>query len=73
MGEHRIEAVRWMKVNLTDEAKICLAIRMPDGSTELIINQNALAKIDYILAAYDDELRLKANPAIEIIDWMIYS
>ena len=73
MGEHRNEEFKFMQETLLPEAKICLAIRMPDGSTELIINENALAKVAYVLQAYDEELRLKANPAIEILSWMIYT
>jgi len=57
---------------LLDTAKICLAIKMPDGNTELIINQNAKAKIDYIRNAYDDDLRLKNNNDIQIVNYMFY-
>lgn len=73
MGEHRNEEFKYILENCTEEAKICLAIKMSDGSTELIINQNAKKKAEYILAAYDEELRLKGNPAIEIVSWMIYT
>ena len=58
---------------LLDSAKICLAIRMPDGNTELIINQSAKAKLDYIRNAYDDDLRLKNNTDIYIVNYMIYA
>lgn len=36
---------------------------------EVIINPriNAQVKLDYYAAMYDDELRLKANPAVKII------
>lgn len=57
---------------LLDTAKICLAIKMPDGNTELIINQNAKNKIDYIRDAYDDDLRLKSCIDIQIISYMFY-
>ena len=43
------------------------ATQLPTGFIELAVNQNAeniKAKIDYILSAYDEEMRLKTNPAI---------
>lgn len=49
---------------LLDTAKICLAIKMPDGSTELIINQNAKSKIDYIRNARG-RYRMNIEKAIE--------
>lgn len=58
--------------DLLDTAKVCLAIKMPDGSTELIINQNAKTKIDYIRNAYDDDLKLKNNGDIQIVSYMFY-
>ena len=58
---------------LSDDAKICLAIHMPDGNTELIINQSAKAKINYIRNAYDDDLHLKNNTDIYIVNYMIYA
>ena len=57
---------------LLDTAKICLAVKMPDGSNELIINQNAKAKLDYIRTAYDDDLRLKSCSDIQIVSYMFY-
>jgi hypothetical protein len=57
---------------LTAEHKICLAIEMPDGSTELIINQNAQEKLRYIERAYDNSLHLKSAPQIRIQSWMFY-
>ena len=58
--------------DLLETAKICLAIKMPDGSTELIINQNAKTKIDYIRNAYDEDLKLKNNGEIQIVNYMFY-
>lgn len=57
---------------ITDTAKIVVAINMPDGSTELIINENAKHKIEYIMKAYNDDLQLISNPAISIQNWMVY-
>lgn len=60
------------KDELLDKAKIVLAIKMPDGNTELIINQNAIEKLNYIEKAYDENLRLKNNPNISIESYMFY-
>ena len=57
---------------ILEDSKICLAIKMPDGSVELIINSNVKSKLDYIRNSYDDNLCLKANSVIQIINYMIY-
>lgn len=58
---------------LSSNAKIVLAIKMPDGSTELIVNQNALDKLNYVEKAYNDDLKLKTNSNIEIVSYMFYA
>ena len=48
------------------------AVKLPTGAIELAINNaNIPAKIDYILEAYDDEMRLKSNPAIVMQQLMV--
>lgn len=44
--------------------KIVLGIRMPDGSKEIIINDNVDAKVNYISQKYDDDLRMKGAPIV---------
>jgi hypothetical protein len=51
--------------------KIALIIKMPDKSTELIINSEVESKVNYIKNAYNDDLQLKNNNEIEIIDYVI--
>lgn len=47
-------------------SKIILGIRMPDGSKEIIVNDNVAAKVEYIGQKYDGDLRMKGAPiAIE--------
>lgn len=49
-----------------NHSKIILGIRMPDGSKEIIINDNVAAKVEYLGQKYDDDLRMKgASIAIE--------
>lgn len=47
-------------------------LKMPFGSFETIINsQNLDEKVNYILNAYDNDLRLKTYEDIQIIDYII--
>ena len=42
---------------------IVTAVKLPTGAIELAVNnENIAEKIDYILEAYDDQMRLKTNP-----------
>lgn len=48
------------------------AVKLPTGAIELSINQHMIEeKIDYILNAYDDEMRLKTNPEIVMQNIMV--
>lgn len=48
------------------------AVKLPTGAIELAINNaNIPAKIDYILEAYDDNMRLKSNPEIVMQQLMV--
>lgn len=46
--------------------------RLDTGAIELITNtENIPKKLEYLLSAYDENMKLKANPKIEIIDFML--
>ena len=48
------------------------AVKLPTGAIELAINdKNIVEKIDYILEAYDADMRLKSNPEISMSNMMI--
>lgn len=48
------------------------AVKLPTGAIELAVNnENIPEKIDYILEAYDEEMRLKSNPAIQMSNLMV--
>lgn len=48
------------------------ATKLPTGAIELAINnENIPAKIDYILEAYDSEMRLKNNPEVVMVQLMV--
>lgn len=48
------------------------AVRLDTGAIELAINNDHIAeKIDYILDRYDEEMCLKANPAIRMEQIMV--
>lgn len=51
---------------------IVTAVQLPTGAIELATNTEHIAeKIDYILNAYDEEMRLKTNTDIKMLDVMI--
>ena len=51
---------------------IVTAVQLPTGAVELAINDKEIAsKIDYILEAYDDDMRLKTNTSIVMKNIMI--
>lgn len=51
---------------------LVVAIKLPTGAIETIVNTSKLAeKIQYYMDAYDDEFKLKANPAIKIVGYML--
>ena len=51
---------------------IVTAVKLPTGATELAVNNtNIEQKIDYILGAYDEDMKLKTNSEIEMTNLMI--
>ena len=48
------------------------AVKLPTGAIELAVNNvNIAEKIDYILEAYDENMHLKANSEIEMVQLMV--
>lgn len=51
---------------------IVTAVKLPTGAIEIAVNSKEIAsKIDYILEAYDDDMRLKTNTSIVMQNIMI--
>ena len=51
---------------------IVTAVKLPTGAIELAVNNvNIAEKIDYILEAYDDQMRLKTNQDIIMTQIMV--
>lgn len=51
---------------------VCTATQLPTGAIEIISNTEYLdEKISYLLNAYDDELKLKTNSKIKMLDCII--
>lgn len=51
---------------------IVTAVKLPTGAIEIAVNdKNIVEKIDYILNAYDDDMRLKTNTDIVMQNIMI--
>ncbi len=63
--------------DVNTELKVCTlqvlvtAVMLPTGAVEVAVNNKGLkAKVTYILSAYDEEMRLKTNPAIQMVGVM---
>lgn len=51
---------------------IVTAVKLPTGAIEIAVNNTAIKeKIEYILSAYDDEMRLKTNNEIVMQNIMV--
>lgn len=53
------------------ENVLVVAVQLPGGAIEVIQNfQQLNAKADYYKFAYDEQFRLKVNPAVRIVSFM---
>lgn len=51
---------------------LTVAVKLPSGAIEVITNMEDTAeKVLYYTDKYDDDFRLKANPAIQIVGCMV--
>lgn len=51
---------------------LVLAVRLPSGAVETMTNyQDIPIKIADVLTRYDDEFRLKNNPSVSIVGYML--
>lgn len=51
---------------------IVTAVKLPAGAIEIAVNTERISeKLHYIAGAYDDEMRLKTNPVIRMVDVMV--
>ena len=51
---------------------LVLAIRLPNGAIELITNtMDFQEKFQYIMSAYDKDMKIYNNISIQIVNWMI--
>jgi hypothetical protein len=60
-------------VQLTNDFTLLVTVvRLPSGALETIVNyQNLPEKIQYLINAYDDDLKLKTCPEIQLIDFIL--
>jgi hypothetical protein len=49
--------------------KMVVAVELPTKAVELIINTDQIeSKMEYYTAAYDDNMKLKNNPEVKVLD-----
>ncbi|WP_078428776.1 hypothetical protein [Alkalihalobacterium alkalinitrilicum] len=71
--------MKTLKQRFIDETKskgglrlLVVAVQLPSGAIETITNtENIVDKVGYYWNAYDDEFRLKVNPDVRIVGYMI--
>lgn len=57
---------------MTNPVYLIVAIELPTGAIEVITNTSLIgSKANYYLTAYDEEFRLKANPDVKVINYML--
>lgn len=73
-GVDKIGFERTYKQTITDfgaVTKIVVAVKLPTGATELIINtEQTESKYNYYLSAYDNDMCLKNNKEVQIVSWL---
>lgn len=64
-----------MSIGLADYFKpayLVTAVKLPTGAIELAVNTSNIAeKLSYISEAYDENMRLKTNPEIQMVNMMV--
>jgi hypothetical protein len=51
---------------------LIVAVQLPTGAIEIITNTEQIpSKAEYYKSAYDEEFRLKTNPSVQVINYMI--
>ena len=51
---------------------VVTAVQLPTGAVEIAINTEKIPeKLQYMLDAYDAEMRLKINPAVRMLNVMV--
>jgi hypothetical protein len=69
--ELRKRFLRDVKTVTAPEHLVTIAT-LPSGGTEVAVNSSKLAsKIEYITHAYDDDFRLKSNPLVQIVGYVL--
>jgi hypothetical protein len=72
MNRARERFVNDLKRGVDGARLIVVAVKLPTGAVETITNTEYIPeKLGYYLNAYDDQFRLKANPEIKIVGYMI--
>ena len=59
------------KVTYGSVDKMVVAVKLPTGFTEIIVNTEGIgSKVGYYDAAYDGEMCLRNNSDVQILAWM---
>lgn len=61
------------KASQKDEFKVLTtAVKLPSGAIEVITNTQEIdSKIEYLKNAYDNDFKLKNNPEVQIVGFML--
>lgn len=72
MTELRKRFVERVEHSKFGRSVLIVVVHLPSGAYETIVNYDHIAdKIDYYISAYDDDFKLKANPNIKIVEFIL--
>jgi hypothetical protein len=59
--------------NVENEIQLLVTVvKLPNGAYETIVNYQSLGeKLDYLINAYDEDMKLKTCNAVELVDCII--
>jgi hypothetical protein len=58
----------------TTPTHLVTAVKLPSGAVEIAVNTSDIkSKLEYILRAYDEEMQLRTNTAIVMVNAMVVS
>lgn len=70
--KHILACMELADENAFKPTHLITATKLPTGATEITVNtDNIKEKIEYILDAYNDDMCLKTNPEVQILNMMV--
>ncbi len=76
MGTRKDEFINSWEMAIKERGSVTLyvcVVKLPTGAKEIIVNTDELeGKYNYLMTAYDNDLKLINNPLIELLAWIVH-